>query len=354
MGRFRRVTRLLTGAVALAVLPSVAVSSPAHAGQEASTSSTRCRELTIPVALAAGAPVDQTIAATLCTPRGAFAVQVLLHGSTYDRSYWDLPYRPSTYSYVRTANLAGFATLNIDRIGYGASSHPPSSSVNSETNSFVVHQIVGKLRSGAVGRFHRVVTVGHSLGSFIALKEASQYDDVDAVVATGMTHSTGPAVVDLRASLYPASQDPKFAAAGLDAGYVTTRPGTRGVFYAPRSTDPAALAKDEELKDTASGLESADLAAWRAAPPETNLTRLITAPVLFVVGAQDGLACDPLRVDCTSSSSVKALEKPYFPAADRLDAITVADTGHSLNMHTTAPSWYARAQLWTLLRAVGL
>jgi pimeloyl-ACP methyl ester carboxylesterase len=342
--------------VGAAVLGLALVSAPAQAGGSASGSGhdhdhghgdeARCRELTVPVALVADGPADQTIAATLCTPRRARTVQVLLHGSTYDRSYWDFPYRPSTYSYVRAATGDGFATLNVDRIGYGASSHPPSSQVNSETNAFVVHQLVGQLRNGRIGRFDRVVTVGHSMGSFVALKEAAAYQDVDAVIATGMTHSTGPAVPALRAALYPSAQDPAFAALGLDAGYVTTRPGTRGVFYAAASTDPAALARDEALKSTASGIESADLAAWRATPPETNLTRDITAPVLFVVGAEDGLACDPLRVDCNSRASVAAFEQPYFPATGSLGVITVPRTGHSLNVQTTAPTWYGRAQSW--------
>jgi hypothetical protein len=56
--------------------------------------------------------------------------------------YWDFPYQPSTYPYVRAATAAGYATFNFDRIGIGNSDHPPAADVTISSNALVVHEIV--------------------------------------------------------------------------------------------------------------------------------------------------------------------------------------------------------------------
>jgi len=161
----------LRGGVTAAVLATAVLVSTPPAQAVAGTT---CKDLpAIPVALSPGAPADQTVAATLCAPPKAKTVQVLLPGSTYNRSYWDFPKNPSTYSYVRAANRAGFATLNVDRLGYGRSSHPVSTSVNVDTGAYAISQLVQRLRDGRLGTFHKVIAVGHSMGSFIAFKMAA-------------------------------------------------------------------------------------------------------------------------------------------------------------------------------------
>jgi hypothetical protein len=72
------------------------------------------------------------------TPAGK-TVQLLLHGSTYARYYWDFPYQTAHYSYVRAATNRGYATFNLDRIGNGASDHPDGNLVDINSNAFVVH-----------------------------------------------------------------------------------------------------------------------------------------------------------------------------------------------------------------------
>src|SRR3954454_12848299 len=54
---------------------------------------------------------------------------LLLSGSTYDHRYWDMPGVGSEYSFVDAAHEAGYATLNIDRLGVGNSSKPPADQV---------------------------------------------------------------------------------------------------------------------------------------------------------------------------------------------------------------------------------
>ena len=51
----------------------------------------------------------------LCS-RGAIenkTFQITLHGITYSHLYWDFPFQPETYSYVRRATAAGYAVLNL-------------------------------------------------------------------------------------------------------------------------------------------------------------------------------------------------------------------------------------------------
>jgi pimeloyl-ACP methyl ester carboxylesterase len=142
----------------------------------------------------------------LCQPTAsgpnAKTLQLLLHGGTYNRSYWDFPYDPARYSYVRAANAAGFSTLAIDRVGYGKSTHPISGLVTVQSSAATVHQLITAVRAGELGAmFGRIVLVGHSIGSAVTIREAGTYHDVDAVVVTGLLHHVGAAVPTVLASV---------------------------------------------------------------------------------------------------------------------------------------------------------
>ncbi len=124
------------------------------------------------VALAADRPADQTILTRLCgpDPLAGRVLHVLISGATYGSLAWDFPYQPERYSYVRALNRAGVATLNLDRLGIGASSHPDSADVNIDSHIFIYHQLISAARSGALrGRLrqggHRraQLRIGHRL-----------------------------------------------------------------------------------------------------------------------------------------------------------------------------------------------
>src|SRR4051812_13226436 len=55
-----------------------------------------CERISFQVALAPALPADQTLVGWLCSrlPVEKRTVQVLLHGGTYDHSYWDFPLQP--------------------------------------------------------------------------------------------------------------------------------------------------------------------------------------------------------------------------------------------------------------------
>lgn len=310
----------------------------------------RCEELTFDVSLSPGDATVYSVFGVLCS-RGSLqhkTLQITLHGATYSHLYWDWPLQPETYSYVRRATAAGYAVLNIDRIGIGQSDHPPAADVTIGSNAFVVHQIVQELRGGGLVipsfgrvRAERVVLVGHSLGSVISIQEAATYGDVDAVALTGVSHTVTPALNEVFSVLYPANLDPRFP--GIPDGYLTTQPGGRGVFYSLPSVDPLVLALDEATKETVTGAE------LDTAFPALALSGGVHVPVLVEVGDLDRAFCaDP---SCSASGSLAA-EASFFPADACVETAAIAGAGHDLNLHVQAPAAYDVLLDW-LDRRVG-
>ena len=98
------------GLVALVmVLGAFATAQPA-----AAESMLQCSDHTLNVTLSRGATDTYQVVGTLCSqgPAAGKTVQLLLHGATYARYYWDFPYQSEHYSYVRSATKRGYATFN--------------------------------------------------------------------------------------------------------------------------------------------------------------------------------------------------------------------------------------------------
>jgi pimeloyl-ACP methyl ester carboxylesterase len=307
----------------------------------------KCEQLSFNVSLTDGGPADQTMVAWLCA-RGDIqhkTIQIVLHGATYDHNYWNWPYQPDQYSYVEALTTAGYAVLNVDRIGEGLSSHPtPGVALTAHTGAITVHQVVQTLRSGSLlvpafgyVRAERVMLVGHSMGSVVASIEAATYHDVDGVVLSAYAHSVGPGEAVAIADLYPAVFDPKFASSGLPFDYLTTLPGTRGsIFYNQANADPAVIALDEMLKGTATVGELADIG------PSLGLSFDITAPTLIAVGDLDPFLC-PLP-SCTAAGFLRN-EPSFFPQACP-EVGVVPLSGHDVNLHLTSQDFFSMVRDW--------
>ena len=341
---FPRLAAALVGMMMIAALvPSGAAAAPGGL---------RCEEVTFPVTLSPGDPTVYSVFGVLCS-RGSVhhkTVQITLHGSTYSHLYWDWPFQPETYSYMRRATAAGYAVLNVDRIGIGASDHPPAAAVTIGANAFVVHQLVQSLRGGdlvvpSFGRVQaeRVALVGHSLGSVISIEEAATYGDIDGVVLTGVTHTVTPALGEVLSSLYPANLDPHFAGREIPDGYLTSLPGQRGVFYYLPSADPLVVALDEATKETTTTGE------LDTAFPALALSTGIHVPVIVVVGDLDLAFC--AAPGCTASGSL-ATEPSFYPADACTETVAIAGAGHDLNLHLQAQTAYDAVLEW-LDRRVG-
>jgi pimeloyl-ACP methyl ester carboxylesterase len=305
----------------------------------------------------------------LCLPAGATpdTVQLLVHGCLYNGRYWDFPDPTGgtdRYSFVSHALRARYATLAVDMLGTGRSTHPPSALSTVDAGVWVIHQVVQALRTGRITApggltgpggatgpgsptgpvaFTRVIEVSWSFGTFFSWLEASRYHDVDAAIFTGATHhlAAGPPILADALSLYPAGQDPQFA--GLaDPGYLTTRPGTRrGIFYDPGAFDPAVVAFDEAHKDLMTDAEMAGFAAALAEPLD------IRVPVLLMLGAADPLFCGVAATDCSSAAAMTAQEAAFLgPGVPALTGYLSPGAGHALGLLLNATDTFTVALNW--------
>lgn len=337
--RGRTALAVALGLIGVAAGPAVAAETPA------AVRATACAQVTVPAAPGSA----YLVAGELCVPAGAKTVQVLVHGFTYGSDFWDPDYGDGRYSYADAAHAAGFATLALDRLGVGASDRPAGAEVTFPAGAEAVHQAVGALRSGGLGAapFPKVVLVGHSFGAHLAVYEAGTYRDVDALVALGSSHRPNVEVMarDIFGNLVPAASDPKFAGLGLDADYVTTAPGTRGVLHHAPATEPGMLAHEEEAKETGTWPEvftgSADVV--------DAASRLVEIPVLTVNGAYDAFFCGGPAADCSSGAALAAFERPYYGPGATVRAVVVPDTGHAALLENRAP--VVRTAVHAFLRA---
>lgn len=291
------------------------------------------------------------IAGTLCVPPRAVTVQVLVPGNTYNRSYWQVDVNPATYSYVRRANRAGYATLAVDRLGTGASLHPPSSAMTLSNDVASVHEVATAVRGGVFGRFAHVVGVGHSLGSVVLNQVAGEYPgDFDAMVLTGFSHSinsVNATALALSSYVLPAGES-EFAGRGLDAFYLSTQRGGRRALYAGEAVAAEVLDWDDRNRDTANLVELGGLGRFQI----PNRSRAITVPVFVVDGGADAVFCGLMSGDCTDSASLQDSEVAWFGPRAAVTAWLVPGVGHNVTVHRDAASVDAGITAW-IDRAVG-
>jgi pimeloyl-ACP methyl ester carboxylesterase len=303
----------------------------------------------IPVALADGAPKTYTLYGRLCSPSTgpSKTIQILVHGITYDHNYWDLPGFADMYDYSGTQNAAGYTTLAVDRLGSaGASSRPLSTLLNLASDAVSIHNVVQAARGGSIpgGPYAHVIMVGHSYGSAIAWQEDTTYSDVDGIISSGLGHLLGN-LQGLGTSLEPPILDPRLSPlVGLDAGYLTTLPGTRGsLFYNARDTDPAVVAYDESTKGLVSATELGTIPLFEVA------SLGVTGPMFMVLGQDDGFFClqaGKLGLDnCATDQTLYDSEAPFFPQAD-MQTYVLPNAGHDINNELNAGDWYAKAAAW--------
>jgi len=69
-------------------------------------------------------------------------------------------------------------------------------------------------------------------------------------------------------------------------------------------------------------------------------------PVLVAVGQEDSLLCGLGATNCSSAASVLQAEAPFYSAQAQLQAVVIPGSGHDLNLHKSAPLWFASAIAW--------
>lgn len=307
-----------------------------------------CLEFDVPVTVTSE---PHSMHGTLCLPtQSTHTVIVLVHGSTYNHTYWNFPYRPDLYNFRSAMNSAGYATAVIDKLGSGQSSRPLSTQATKDAQIDAVHAVIQALRTGQVGgnTFAKVILGGHSNGSTDTIGVAWRHpQDVTGVLITGFTHRINtPQVAFFLATSHPAALDPTFmnAQPPYDPGYITTMPGTREAnFYTPGSPDPTVVALDETTKDVLSLPESAGGTEISTNPA---ITQSINVPVLMVHGQLDTIFhCSEAGLPCTAAA-LHAQETPYFSAGACLQVYVLPAAGHVLNLFPNAHDAWDAVTEW--------
>ena len=291
-----------------------------------------------------------TVAGSYCpvteSNNGDADLQLLVHGSSYTKKYWDrgawgnLLLANSWVDYARKQN---YSTLSIDRLCNGASSHPdPQLDCQLTTSTETLHTLIRALRTGNASKsipIPRTLTyVGHSAGSIAGSNLAQTYpQDIDTLILTG--YPSGPIAAIGAAAYYaehnvtapsssPSTQgylpgylaDPK-RFAGFDQGYITsTNASARTIFYAG-DYDPEIPTLDYSSRGTSPLGEASFTGAMSFSA--------FRGRVMVVTGDLDGAAW--------ADRDVVARTKARFGSARSFDWIRVPDTGHDVDFHRAAP-----------------
>jgi pimeloyl-ACP methyl ester carboxylesterase len=134
-------------------------------------------------------------------------VLVMIHGASDTHTVFD--FAPGFRAAPELAEL-GVPVLTVDRVGYGASSHPNGDSLDYPTSAGYVHEVIAAVRGGALGFVpSAVVLLGPSAGGDIALVEAGTYHDVDGLIVMSNTSELQQALLEVDFNAF-FSQGPYF------------------------------------------------------------------------------------------------------------------------------------------------
>ncbi len=250
-------------------------------------------------------------------------LQVLVHGATYNHTYWDFPIEG--YSYARYMAAQKYAVLAIDLPGTGESDKPAGAMLGLADTAGAVRQVVTAMRSGANPLSHQfgpIVLVGHSAGSIAAtVAQAGPEPVADALVITASRHLVGPvqalpvthAILPLLLNLVDAFHDvPYFS---LPSEYRTA------LFYFLDAADPHVIATDNATADQwTNGQLLSTFYAFLF--PTIDQPGAVQGPVLIQLGTHDVLF----------PADLPEVERELWGSAV-LDMQTLTGIGHDFNLH---------------------
>ncbi|PMD40183.1 alpha/beta-hydrolase [Hyaloscypha variabilis F] len=302
------------------------------------------------------------VAATYCPPVDHVegreeTLQVLIHGATYTREYWfGFNYGPQ-YSWASYASSAGYATLSIDRLGNGQSSHPdPILTVQIPLQVEILHLIIAAARSGNLSlpapysgtKFSRIIAVGHSLGSVVVNSLNWRFPaDADATILTGFASNLY--TLQLLGFLAESGLlDPRYTA--LPVGYLEffNKAYFSFLFYNPGEFSTALRDVDFDTRGTISLGEAASLMFG-------SLQTEYKGPVLVITGQHDSIYCSDVGIDLQfllgtptcdmSSAGIVAQAQTLYPLADDFE-IVWPNAGHCWQLHDNATYTFGIVHQW--------
>lgn len=320
----RPIPLALASLLALSLAPAAA---PASAAAEA----------TVEVRFSVTNPLEpdatHTVWGDLVLPDGGACAGVLLlqHGLSYGAWGWNFPLESETYSIQAALAAAGYASVAIDRLGYGRSTHPNGHLLTVQGYAAMTAQIVDALRAGTYlgdehPSFEKVGLVGHSAGTEVSELTAA-LTGADLLIATAYTHFPSARIVqDFFTGDYPrALTADREEFGGTEAGR------TEYMYHLPNA-DPAIVARDNELRDLTPSGEIFTIGPQ----PSRYVMHRITAPTLLVLAEHDILF----------EVSNAPLEAALFVGVEDLTTMIVPNAGHTFMLHRNAPATQAAMIAW--------
>ena len=277
-------------------------------------------------------------------------IEILVHGGSYTKEYWAgggfSGFDGDQYSWIKYANGRNYATLSIDELGNGNSSHPdPAQVVQPLLESETIHAIVQQLHTGKVGnrQYSDVVLIGHSFGSFTSARLAQDHPkDLAALILTGYSKDlSGNVILQENFEYEPAFEvTPRFK--DLPQGYfaMSNRTGRSVAFYYNGTYDPTIPVLDFETEGT--------VAVGEPFGTTLNPVPEYTGPVLLVSGDHDAVVCgNTTGGSCLpAANSTVAKTRSFFPNATSFEYFLANQSGHSINFHYTAPQTFKAIHDW--------
>jgi pimeloyl-ACP methyl ester carboxylesterase len=130
---------------------------------------------------------------------------LMIHGASDTHTVFD--FFPGFRAAPELAHL-GLNVLALDRVGYGASSHPNGDTLDFATSAGYVHEVIQAVRGGALGYTPTaIVLLGPSAGGDIAIVESGTYHDVDGLIVCSNTSQLQPALFDVDVGAWFAQGD---------------------------------------------------------------------------------------------------------------------------------------------------
>jgi pimeloyl-ACP methyl ester carboxylesterase len=270
------------------------------------------------------------------------AATLYLHGLGLGEWLWNFTAVPA-YDYVRKQAARGHVSVSVDRLGYGASGHPPGLASCIGSQADVAHQIVQELRAGSYQvagampkRFKRVALVGHSAAGAIATVEAYSFGDVNAVGIVGFAANNQQFASDqFGYERTPCEAGGEPAGPGLPSGY--------GLFGRTPADFRAAMFRSAVPK-----VVNAALPLHLHDPCGDNLSLITTlqlqpigikkikVPVVVVCGSRDALYS---VFNCQDQSS-------RYTRSRRHSVVIVKGAAHALPIERQAGTFRAKLGHW--------
>ena len=257
-------------------------------------------------------------------------LQVLVHGATYNHTYWDAPaINGRDYSYARYMADRKYAVLAIDQLGAGESSKPGGDFVTLGETVSSLHQVLRQLRQpgNPVGyAFEKIVLVGHSFGSINAVFVQAGFHDADALVTTGFGHVAHDMGIPQALIDFLLAQP----------AYFLLPPSVRtAFFYHLPGADPDVVAYDNSnMADTLTRgqLFSTFFVMLFFSDPADQ----VTGPVLVQLGEFDALW----------PASFASGEAGRWLSASSVTVQSLAGVGHDFNTHLNNKVGWAQIDEW--------